>query len=198
MHGGDGYDFASYFNATVAVVASLSESWRNTGEAQGDSYISIEGVHGSQFNDILTGSNAGNDLYGHEGSDQLFGAGGNDTVSGGEGSDWLEGRAGRDVFRFDVALNASTNIDQIVDFSAAEGDQIQLSRSIFGAISGIYMDSSAFAVGSTATTALHRIVYNQGTGALSYDADGLGGAAQVQFAQLKAGTALTSYQFVLM
>ncbi|MBM1173080.1 M10 family metallopeptidase C-terminal domain-containing protein [Microvirga arabica] len=207
LHGGDGYDFASYFDAGSAVVANLLNASINTGEAAGDSYISIEGVHGSQFNDLLTGSNFGNDLYGHEGNDQLYGAGGNDylsggggndTLTGGEGSDWLEGRAGRDVFRFDVALNASSNIDQIIDFSATEGDQIQLSRSIFGAISGFNLDSSAFAVGSTATTSLHRIVYDKGTGAVSYDDDGIGGAVQVQFAQLKAGTALTSYQFVLM
>ncbi|MBM6579892.1 M10 family metallopeptidase C-terminal domain-containing protein [Microvirga sp. BT689] len=208
LDGGEGRDFASYFNAGSAVVANLTEAWRNTGEAAGDSYFSIEAVHGSQFNDALTGNAGGNDLYGHEGNDMLrgeagrdymSGGGGHDTLSGGDGSDWLEGRAGFDVFRFDAALNASTNVDEIIDFGTNE-DLIQLSRSFFTNVTGgSLLDASAFTTGSMATTSSHRIIYNKGTGELFYDADGSGWAAgQVKFAILKNAPTLTAAHFLLI
>ncbi|MBM6581431.1 hypothetical protein ILT44_14640, partial [Microvirga sp. BT689] len=63
------------------------------------------------------------------------------------------------------------------------------------------LKSGAFTVGSAATSWEHRIVYNQATGALFYDADGTGSStgnvAQIQFAQLKAGTALSAAHFQL-
>jgi len=40
-----------------------------------------------------------------------------------------------------------------------------------------------------------RIVYNAATGQIFYDADGISGAAQVLFATVTAGTALTSADF---
>jgi hypothetical protein len=42
------------------------------------------------------------------------------------------------------------------------------------------------------------IVYNTTTGALSYDADGVGAAAAVQFAQLVGSPAITSADFVVV
>ncbi|MGO4527333.1 hypothetical protein AB4097_21065, partial [Microvirga sp. 2MCAF35] len=79
------------------------------------------------------------------------------------------------------------------DFSASD-DTIALSRSIFGGIGS----SVSLAVGSGANAATAQIVYNNATGALSYDADGTGALAQMQFAQLSSGLALTSGNFVLI
>jgi serralysin len=57
--------------------------------------------------------------------------------------------------------------------------------------------ASSFTVGTAATTADHRIVYNSSTGALLYDVDGVGGAAAVQFASLTTRPALTASEFFL-
>jgi Ca2+-binding RTX toxin-like protein len=59
------------------------------------------------------------------------------------------------------------------------------------------LQATAFTIGAAASTAQHRIIYNQATGALFYDADGTGAGAQVQFAKLSAGLALTTASFSL-
>ena len=56
--------------------------------------------------------------------------------------------------------------------------------------------ANAFVIGSAATTADHRIIYDATTGALFYDADGDGAGAAMQFATLGAGLALTNADFV--
>ncbi|MFC1455300.1 calcium-binding protein [Microvirga arabica] len=209
--GGDGEDHAAYWSASSGVRASLLNSAINTGNAQGDTYLSIEGLQGSGYGDMLQGDGAGNLLNGQAGNDELRGEGGHDwivggsghdTLVGGEGADWLEGQAGADVFRFEAGLG---QVDQVADFNGTEGDRIALSTNLFRAFAPVVVEegytlngslkAAAFVIGASATTSAHRIVYNQGTGALSYDADGVGGVAQVQFAQLKAGTALSAAHF---
>jgi serralysin len=219
MYGGAGTDFASYLTATSGVRASLANSGINTGEAAGDMYFSVEALNGSQFGDVLVGDGGNNSIYGQNGNDELAGGAGadflsggqhHDTLSGGAGADLLNGGSGADVFQFDGLLG-SGNVDTIVDFSAAEGDKLALETHVFRAFPDVafvetaygssyvnnVMKASAFGLGAAATTAAQRIVYNQATGGLFYDADGTGAAAQVQFAQLKAGLALTAANFSL-
>ncbi|MEE1656350.1 calcium-binding protein [Microvirga sp. CF3062] len=222
MDGGNGYDFASYLNAVTGVRVSLANSAINSGEAYGDVYGSIEALNGSQFSDVLIGDAGNNSLYGQNGNDELVGGAGADflsgglyydTLSGGAGADTLSGGSAADVFQFDAVLGAG-NVDTLADFSAAEGDKIALETHIFGfqdvafveTTYGSYyvnhlLKASAFGLGGWATTSAQRIVYNQATGGLFYDADGtgnsLGNVAQVQFAQLTAGTALSAANFSL-
>ena len=78
LNGGAGFDYAAYFNATTGVVADLGTPANNTSEAAGDTYASIEGLIGGNFDDTLTGDAANNFLRGGLGADALDGAAGFD------------------------------------------------------------------------------------------------------------------------
>jgi Ca2+-binding RTX toxin-like protein len=134
-------------------------------------------------------------LFGGIGSDTLDGNTGSDKLNGGSGNDTLIGGSGTDGFFFDSALNVSTNVDKIIGFSVAD-DTIFLNRAIFAGITANgTLAASRFHVGTAAADASDRIIYNSATGQLFYDSDGVGGAAQVLFAKLDPGLALTNADF---
>jgi Ca2+-binding RTX toxin-like protein len=95
LNGGAGFDYASYETATAGVTAWLANSAVNTGDAAGDIYF-VEGLIGSNFDDILIGDSLGNVLQGGDGNDKLDGQGGNDLLLGGNGDDVLIGGTGAD------------------------------------------------------------------------------------------------------
>lgn len=105
LDGGAGIDYAIYVGAPGAVLASLAAPAQNSGDAAGDSYVSVEGLIGSSFNDTLVGDNGVNDLQGRDGNDYLQAGGGNDTLAGGSGDDQLEGGAGADVLDGGAGFN---------------------------------------------------------------------------------------------
>ena len=145
-----------------------------------------------------TGNKQANVIVGNSGANALQGLGGNDTLSGGGGNDTLTGGTGADQYLFDAALSASSNHDSVTDFSVAD-DTIALDRSIFTAFAAAgAMSSSAFFAGAAAHDANDRIIYNSTTGDLYYDPDGTGAAAQVLFAHVAAGLAITAADFVMV
>jgi serralysin len=85
--GGAGNDTASYVSAGAGVIASLSNSSANTGDAAGDTYNSIENLTGSSYADNLTGDSGANRLSGGAGNDTLRGLGGSDYLDGGTETD---------------------------------------------------------------------------------------------------------------
>ncbi|MEM1343237.1 MAG: calcium-binding protein [Pseudomonadota bacterium] len=89
LDGGPGTDTASYSDAVMGVRVNLFNPSRNTGEAAGDTYVSVEVIEGSAFSDDLTGSTAGDVLLGEAGNDVLRGQFGPDTLKGGAGDDTL-------------------------------------------------------------------------------------------------------------
>jgi serralysin len=189
LNGGAGRDTASYWDAASGVEVHLGNTSANKGEAAGDSYVSIEVVDGSRYNDILVGD-AGSNIF--------WGDAGNDALNGGAGADILGGGAGSDTFIFDTALGSS-NVDTINDFSVAGGDFIQLSTSVFSIdMFGDTLASHQFTKGSAATSSAHRIVYNTTTGELFYDADGAGGMAQIKFANIGKDLALRADMFLVV
>ncbi len=91
--GGDGWDFALYWDAPRGI-------WADLRGAQGngrDRLDGIEGLAGSDFADVLTGDEGHNALYGYRGRDRLRGRGGDDRLFGGRGPDLLDGGPGTDL-----------------------------------------------------------------------------------------------------
>jgi len=131
-------------------------------------------------------------------SNVLIGNDGNNVLNGGAGNDLLTGGSGADTFVFDRPLHATLNVDTITDFDAA-ADTIRLSKAVFAALGPApILTETAFHIGEAAHDANDRIIYNPITGALSYDADGNGTGAAVQFATLGTGLALTHADFVVV
>jgi len=143
----------------------------------------------------LNGTGGRNTLTGTSLADTINGLGGNDTLNGGLGNDTLTGGTGRDVFSFTTSPDVG-NVDTITDYNVAN-DTIWLSRAVFTNIgnANTTLSTAAFVVGVQAADASDRIIYNNLTGALSWDADGTGGAAAVQFAQLSTGLNMTNQEF---
>jgi Ca2+-binding RTX toxin-like protein len=86
LSGGLGFDTASYSNATSGVIANLTGGLA-AGDAAGDVLVGIEGLIGSAFKDILTGSSEANLIQGGDGNDILVWSWGSDTLDGGAGDD---------------------------------------------------------------------------------------------------------------
>ena len=84
-------DWAQYNLASTGVTADLVDASGNTGEAAGDSYVSIENLFGSQFGDTLRGDDNFNYFLGKDGGDLIEARGGTDYVIAGAGDDTLDG-----------------------------------------------------------------------------------------------------------
>jgi Ca2+-binding RTX toxin-like protein len=90
-----------------------------------DTYLNMEGVIGTNFNDTLNGSSSADTLIGGGGVDTITGNGGNDVIDGGAGADVLTGNAGNDTFVFHKGEAAG---DRVTDFEGANvvnGDSLQ-------------------------------------------------------------------------
>ncbi|HET7928007.1 MAG TPA: calcium-binding protein, partial [Actinomycetota bacterium] len=95
MDGGGGRDWVGYFLARGDVKANL-RTRRASGEGL-DSFVRIEDLEGSPYDDVLVGDANGNHIDGGNGSDALLGSDGPDRLLGGRGDDRLRGGTGWDV-----------------------------------------------------------------------------------------------------
>ena len=128
----------------------------------------------------------------------VIGGNGNDTLNGWTGNDVLIGGAGNDTFRFDRSLNATTNVDNLTDFTVAE-DTIQLENLVFSRLvsPGTLSADLFFVEGSGAQGANDYIVYNAAMGQISYDSNGSGAGGRTLFATVAANLGLTSDDFIV-
>ncbi|QEE37563.1 calcium-binding protein (plasmid) [Octadecabacter sp. SW4] len=110
LSGGSGSDTAAYWTAWSGITADLSNATRNTGNAAGDTFVSIENLIGSNFTDQLYGNALDNEISGRAGADTLHGRGGNDTLSGGVGADTFVFMKGDD---HDVVSDFGLGADRI-------------------------------------------------------------------------------------
>lgn len=191
LAGGGGIDTISYYFSVNNVVASLATGTSTEGSSTDTGLATFTNLSGGAFDDTLSGSTANNIIVGDEGNDTINGDTGNDTLTGGDD---------QDIFVFNTALNATTNVDTITDFSAVD-DTIQLENAIFtmltvpGTLGSVNFASNAT---GTATDANDYILYNTTSGALSYDSDGTGATAAIQFALLGTKPAITAADFVVI
>jgi Ca2+-binding RTX toxin-like protein len=151
---------------------------------------------GGGGNDSLVGGSGSDALRGGSGDDRLDGGRGRDILNGGLGTDFLSGGSSADAFRFSSALGSS-NIDTIQGYNAAS-DTIVLENSVFTGLSVGILSRNAFRIGTGAADGTDRIVYDDQTGALYFDADGSGTSSdQVQFATLLGSPDLTRFDFLV-
>lgn len=108
LNGGNDSDKASYRSSFSAVIADLLDPSNNTGDALGDSFISIEGIDGSKFNDQLFGDDNDNRLDGSDGDDVIYGRGGADTIVNGQGADFIDAGNGDDTIAYVVDTGNDT------------------------------------------------------------------------------------------
>ncbi|HEX8233288.1 MAG TPA: calcium-binding protein [Caulobacteraceae bacterium] len=139
-------------------------------------------VNGGGGDDTVNGSSGADLLRGDAGGDRLCGLGGNDTLVGGTGAD---------RFLFNSTPNGVSNFDVIDDFTVGQ-DRIELNSSVFTWLFDGKLPNYQFHVGTEATNASHRIIYDDATGNLYYDTNGDGAGGQTLFAVLDAGLALTA------
>ena len=158
---------------------------------------SADKLYGGAGDDSLEGGTNNDTLSGGSGDDALHGGSGRDFLYGGWGRDTLTGGSGADVFVFNTTPDGEW--DEITDFNGIE-DTIRLDDAAFGGLALGVLAASAFEANATgqAASAAHRIVYNTQTGELSFDADGNGAGAAVQFAMLAPGLVLTAADFLVV
>jgi Ca2+-binding RTX toxin-like protein len=127
------------------------------------------------------------------------------TITGNSASNSLSGGAGDDRFVFSTALTTS-NFDTLTDFKVSGADKIVLDDDIFtalgiiGTTAGVALTASKFQLGTAANDTGDRIIYDQTSGKLYYDADGAGAGGQIQIALIGTTThaALAATDFLVV
>ncbi|PSF36679.1 hypothetical protein C7H19_13470 [Aphanothece hegewaldii CCALA 016] len=197
--GFNGY-YSAYYNTSNYDQVNFSniERFSITGTQAKDDITTGEGndtISGSGGNDKITAAGGSDVLNGGLGNDTLLGGTGNDVLTGGDGIDNLTGGGGLDQFIFNAP---SEGIDIITDFKVVD-DTIVLSASGFaGGLAIGTLAANQFIIGSAATTADHRVIYNSTTGGLFFDVDGVGATAATQFALLDPALLPTNADFLVI
>jgi Ca2+-binding RTX toxin-like protein len=196
IDGGNGYDTISFSDstATFGVYVSMDDSGAGfsslyTGEESYESsFVGIEAVIGSDYNDSIYGNSLHNDLSGGSGDDGLYGEGGNDSLSGGIGGDTLLGGIGADT------LYGGTGGDSLDPGSDNDGDFLFYNarseggdfvtnfdsgedKFVFNSSGGFNSSWSFVSVsgydGSTGSAAGAQFIYDTTSRQLYYDPDGI-------------------------
>jgi Ca2+-binding RTX toxin-like protein len=153
-------------------------------------------------------------ISGTKGKDTLTGTAERDFLYGGLGNDTLTGGGDKDFFVFNAKLGTAetdrkVNFDKITDFDVA-ADSIWLDDKIFNNTALKLLGKTAseaspkklnkkfFTVAEKAKDKDDYIVYNKKTGVISYDPDGAGSKAAIDFAQVKQGLSLKYENFFVI
>ena len=129
------------------------------------------------------------------GNDRIIAGKGNVFVLLGGGNCTVTGGPGHDQFFFDAPL--ASQIEKITNFNVSR-DRIELSVLDYavGPV-GHALAPAEFHIGSHATSASQRIIYNATNGFLFYDPDGNGPMPRIHFATLSHDLNLTHGDFLI-
>ena len=187
------------FDASGKIIQGTS--WANVFDLSGvQSLNHVVELRGLGGNSRIVGTAGVDVMDGGTGNDTLLGGNGSDTLIGGTGVDELTGGFGANSFVLNTASSAATNVDRLVDF-ATGSDRLFFDDAVFTALSagvGVALEASQFYLGTTAAAADDQLNYSQLTGALFYDADCLGSAAQILVANLTNMPALAATEIFLI
>ncbi len=119
-------------DTVIAVVNYTMDDFIENATAFGPAPIKITG---NTLDNIITGNAAANILRGEDGNDTILGDGGRDNLYGGNGDDTLDGGLASDVLYGDAGADtfvisgtvSPQNLDTIRDFTAVDGDAIDIS-----------------------------------------------------------------------
>ena len=140
-------------------------------------------INAGMGDDTVTGSEVDDFLVGGAGNDRLRGRLGDDTFIGGGGKDTIGGGGGADSFIFNAPLDPATNVDRIAGFSVAD-DTILLDDLVFTGLPEGPLADEAFATTDERRESDDRIIYDEITGDLFFDANGGSREDAVLFATL--------------
>lgn len=188
------------YNGEKAYIQPTAKADTLRGSNLADTISGLAGddrIDGRRGNDVLNGNDGNDILKGGSGDDKLYGGNGADKLYGGSGKDILSGGAGKDTFVFDTKPSTS-NVDRITDFNVRD-DVIWLDDDAFAKVGKTgNLKADAFTIGTKATDAEDRIIYDKATGKLFYDADGNGKGVAIQIALLDKNLALTAADFIII
>ena len=125
LDGGPGLDTAQFFDAPRGVSVSLRDGVA-TGHGA-DTLVGVEGVGGSNFDDVIEGDGGGNGLFGQAGDDRIFGLGSGDfrsgeqdVIAGDDGDDLLVGGGGADVASY-LRIPVPVRVDLAAGTASGQG-----------------------------------------------------------------------------
>ena len=127
IDGGSGVDTLDFSGSTAGVMVDLTAGVGAGGDAQGDSYLSIESVIGTSAADTITGG---------DGAERFDGGAGADTIDGGDGVDTVSYE--NSTTAVDIDLTRATQLG-----GDAQGDALSNVENLVGSAQGDTLVGSA-------------------------------------------------------
>ena len=164
--------------------------------------VNGSGSGGGGGGSTINGTPGNDSLAGTAGNDTINGLAGDDTIDGVGGNDTLTGGTGFDHFRF-TTTPGGANADLITDFGFLHDSEIVLDSAVHANLgpSGMVAEDDGRFYKAPGASAGHdaddRIVYNESTGDLWYDADGNGSGAAQLIARLQGAPFVTASDFTV-
>ncbi|HQV04919.1 putative Ig domain-containing protein [Novosphingobium sp.] len=160
IDGGNGLDIVDYSLTPWAVTVNLATGIGSGGDAEGDSYVSIEGARGTEGGgDVLRGGSANEVFFGLGGNDVIYGGDGDDTLNGGSGGDYLFGEGGNDRLLIDQNSGYGASWSR---YDGGAGQDTLVVTGGVGVLFGEYVNIEVIELTAGAALTLNGFQFNSG------------------------------------